>query len=153
MPAESEVEEPLEAPKSLSFAYESHLRDFIVKNLASVAMHGSRLTLYVDQNGRDGVEYPTAVGRIDILARDDTGGLVVFELKLSRGHDHTVGQILRYMGWVKQHLAGGAPVRGVIVAKELSEPLRYAVSMTPLVSLHRYEVSFNLSPVELGDAV
>jgi hypothetical protein len=37
-------------------------------------------------------------------------------------------------------------VRGVIVAKTISENLRYAVGVIPDVSLFEYEVSFQLKP-------
>jgi endonuclease len=37
-------------------------------------------------------------------------------------------------------------VYGVVVAKEISESLRYAVSVVPNVSLFEYEVEFHLKP-------
>ena len=37
-------------------------------------------------------------------------------------------------------------MNGVIVAKEISDSLRYAVSVVPNVSLFEYEVSFSLRP-------
>jgi len=56
-----------------SFGLESHLRDFIAQNIGAIDVQGKRLRLYVDPTGRDGIECPTAVGRIDILAVDGTG--------------------------------------------------------------------------------
>jgi hypothetical protein len=52
------------------------------------------LRLYVDQIGRDGVEYPTAVGPIDILAIDGDEQFVLFELK--RGRSKTISPNLHY---------------------------------------------------------
>ena len=69
----------------------------------AVPVDGRALRLYVDPSGRDGVEFPTAVGPIDILARDDTGAFVVFELKRARSPDHAIGQLARYMGWVNYY--------------------------------------------------
>jgi hypothetical protein len=48
------------------------------------------------------------------------------------------------MGWVKQTIGKDREVNGVIVAKEINESLRYAVSVVPNVSLFEYEVEFHL---------
>jgi endonuclease len=111
IPEESPADVSAEAD-NLLFPLESHLRDFIATNLNNIKLHGLALRLFQDSSGRDGVEYPTAVGPIDILAQDSNGDLVVFELKLSKGPDRAVGQALRYMGWVSKHLAGGKKVSG-----------------------------------------
>ncbi len=135
--------------ENLSFPFESHLRDFIAKNLDSIRVNGKRLRLYTDEHDRDGIEYPTGVGPIDILATDEEGSLVVFELKLSKGTDRAVGQIMRYLGWVKKNLARGKQVKGVIVAQSISEELKYAVSVAPEISLFEYELSFSIKPANL----
>ncbi|MED1949908.1 endonuclease NucS domain-containing protein [Brevibacillus centrosporus] len=61
------------------------------------------------------------VGRIDILTIDQDDNFVVFELKLNKGMDSAMGQLLRYMGWVKSELAPDKEVLGVIVAGEIDE--------------------------------
>jgi RecB family endonuclease NucS len=45
----------------------------------------------------------TEVGEMDLLLQGTNGELIVVELKKS-GTDRTIGQILRYMGWVT-HMA------------------------------------------------
>lgn len=45
---------------------ESQLRDVIAGNTQSISVRGRHLTLYVDSDGRKGIEYPTRVGPIDI---------------------------------------------------------------------------------------
>jgi RecB family endonuclease NucS len=52
-----------------------------------------------------GIEYPVANRFIDILATDNNIDLVVIELKVSKGYDGVIGQILRYMGWMEKNLA------------------------------------------------
>jgi hypothetical protein len=86
-----------------AFELEYQLRDFIAYNLSSIPIEGRRLQLYVDPHGRPDVEYPSAVGRIDILAVDACGAFFVIELKRNRSSDETMGQLLRYMGWVKTY--------------------------------------------------
>lgn len=137
--------------ESLAFPLESHLRDFIVRNIESLNINGQSLRLYVDDYDQDGIEYQTEIGPIDILTTDKEGNFVIFELKLSRGADRAVGQISRYMGWVKKNLADGKKVKGIIVARTVSEKLKYAVSVIPEVSLFEYEVSFSIRPVGLED--
>jgi len=127
------------------FSLEYQLRDFIASNLATITINGRRLKLYVDQTGRDGIEFPTAVGPIDIVATDETGAIYVFELKRANTSDRAVGQLARYMGWVRQTIGRDRDVFGVIVAKTISENLRYAASVVPNVSLYEYDISFRLN--------
>jgi hypothetical protein len=141
-PDESPVDADLTA-----FAMEGQLRDFIIENLGQIQINASRLRLYRNAEGRDGKEYPTDVGQIDILAVDDVGNLFVFELKLDRGPDRALGQLARYMGWVKVHLAAGRDVRGIVVARSIDERLQYAACVIPNVSLLQYEVEFRLHDV------
>ncbi len=125
------------------FAAEKHLQDYLVRNLASVEQG---LRLY-EVEGFNGIEFPAGGRYIDLLAVDGEGNFVVIELKVSRGYDRTIGQILRYMGWVEKNIADGKRVRGIIVASEISEDLRLAASRIPDVKLMEYEISFKLKPV------
>jgi hypothetical protein len=127
-----------------SFALEFQLRDFLAQNLETIKVGGTRLVLYTDSKGRDGVEYPTDVGPVDILAVDALGNFVVLELKRSRSPDHAIGQLSRYMGWVKNKMDKTKSVRGVIVAKSITDNLRYAASVIPNVDLYEYQVKFEL---------
>jgi len=134
-----------------AFALEYQLRDFIAQNLGAIPVNGRCLKLYVDPKGQDGIEYPSATGPIDILAVDDEEAFVVFELKRASSPDYAIGQLARYMGWVRQTVGKGRKVRGVIVAKAISERLRYAASVFPNVSLFEYKVEFHLKQTPLTD--
>ncbi len=135
---------PDESEPPTEFAYETDLRDFLAKNLSVLE---SGLRLYQDE-GIAGVEFPAGGRFIDILAVDTQNNLVVVELKVSRGYDRVVGQLLRYMAWVAGHQAEpGQNVRGVIVAREISEDLLLACSTLPHVLLFEYQLSVTLRRV------
>lgn len=144
MGQQSEEEEDESSRPSQEFAYESDLRDFLAAN-PSIIERG--LSLYEDE-GITGVEFPAGGRFIDLLAVDANQRLVVIELKVSRGYDRVVGQLLRYMAWISAHHAeAGQAVRGMIIAREISEDLRLACSATPQVELLEYELSVALRKV------
>ena len=79
---------------------EKELQNILVKNLSIIE---SGLKLFEDEeNGRNGLEYPVDGRFIDILALDKNNNFVVIELKVSRGYDRVVGQLLRYKNWIKE---------------------------------------------------
>jgi Holliday junction resolvase-like predicted endonuclease len=73
------------------------------------------------------------IGEIDLLARSkDSKKWLVVELKQRQSSDDTVGQILRYMGWVKKHkLEAKQTVEGLIICGEHSANLSYALKCLP----------------------
>ncbi len=127
------------------FAYESDLRNFLSKNL-HLLEQGLRL---YEEEGITGLEFPVGGRFIDILAVDKDGGYTVIELKVSRGYDRVVGQLLRYMGWVaKHHAEATQEVRGAIVARQITEDLVLACSSQPNVDLYEYQLSVALKKVD-----
>lgn len=142
------AEEPSEtqAAASEEFAYEHDLRDYLARNLHIIE---PSLKLYADE-GITGVEFPVGGRYIDILAVDQAGGYVVIELKVSKGYDRVVGQLLRYVSWIKKnHAEPGQVVRGIIIAKQISEDLRLACSEVPSVALYEYALSVAVQRVAL----
>lgn len=136
--AMAEGETPLMAMET-SVSLERDLERSLVTNLSQLE-RGLRV---YHADGLQGHQLDTdVVGRIDILAVDEQGGFVVIELKAGEADERVYGQILRYMGWVKRELAGGKPVRGIIVANSFHERAKYAMEATPNIKLVRYEVSF-----------
>jgi RecB family endonuclease NucS len=59
------------------------------------------------------------------------GDFVVVELKRGRASDRVVGQISRYIGWVKENVAKRHEVFGLILAADGDEAMRYAVAAHP----------------------
>lgn len=144
-PAEEDEGEPEGATE---FAYEADLRNYLAKNLAVIE---PGLKLYDAGEGITGIEFPVGGRFIDILAVAANGDFVVIELKVSRGYDRVVGQLLRYMAWIgKNQAVAGQQVRGVVVAREISEDLLLACSLLPDVRLLEYQMSLALKPVGLG---
>ena len=130
--------------ESREFAFETDLRNRLAKNLETLE---SGLKLY-DEEGFSGVEFPVGGRFIDILAVDSNGALVVIELKVSRGYDRVIGQLLGYMGWVQKNLASGKQVRGIIVASGITEDLQLAASLVANVHLFEYELTMKLKPLK-----
>ena len=130
--------------ESKEFAYEKDLQNFLAKNLYVIE---TGLTLY-EQEEINGIEYPAGGRFIDILAIDKSNNFVVIELKVARGYDRTIGQILRYIAWIKKELADPKQsVRGVIVAGNISTDLKLASSSLDNVELFEYNISFSLEKI------
>lgn len=125
------------------FYMEKQLEDFIIENWESTQL-GTELELIYEEGNLKSQQYRTDIGPIDILARSKVSGeYVVIELKKNQSSDDTVGQILRYMGWVREKLKDER-VRGVIVAGKYDEKLDYARKMIPGLEVFIYEVNFSL---------
>jgi restriction system protein len=129
-----------------SFVLEKYLEEFIVSNF-DVIFKG-KLEIYRDPKDAqvDGRQYATEVGPIDILAVErDSRGFVVIELKKGRPSDQVVGQVLRYMGWVKKNLCrDNQEPKGLIVCHEPDPKLSYALAMTKDIDLKYYKMEFTL---------
>ena len=67
-------------------------------------------------------EYPTAIGPVDLLCRDDQGATVAIEIK-RRGEIDGVEQLTRYLELLNRDPLL-APVRGVFAAQEIKPQAR-----------------------------
>ncbi len=153
---EGETSSEVQPREALSFSLERHLLEFLRDNWDHIELARDWMIYEEPGDPERGCEYPTDVGRIDILARHRSKPeWLVIELKRNQTADATVGQVLRYMGWVRHHLAKpGESVRGLIIARQIDQGLLYALSAVPDIELRCYEVTFLLHPVpKLGDAL
>jgi restriction system protein len=124
---------------------EQHLEAFLVANWEQTEF-AKTFSIFEEDGEKVGQQYETDAGPIDILAiSKDKKRLLVVELKRGRASDVVVGQILRYMGYVKGEIAeADQTVEGAIVALEDDRKLRWALAVIPSVSFYRYEVRFKL---------
>ena len=139
-----EIEDPSE------FALEKHLEDFLVTNWEQTEL-AEDFDIYEDDEF-SGQQFPTDTGPIDILAvSKDRTELAVVELKKGRASDSVVGQVQRYMGYIKEEVAEeNQTVKGIIIAFEDDLRIKRALSVTKDISFYRYRVNFSLIKGEDG---
>jgi hypothetical protein len=133
-------------PGSSQFLLERDLQNYLARNLEVIE---PGLRLYVDEaEAINGIEVDAGGRRIDILAVDRNNSLVVLELKVSKGYDRVVGQLLRYVNWARKELADpGQKVRGIILCRNMTEDLRLACAGVPSVELFEYQLSVTVKQV------
>ena len=126
------------------FHLEAHLEDFLIANWENTEL-AKEYEIFNDEEV-SGQQFQTDTGRIDILAiSKDRKSLLVIELKRGRANDKVVGQIQRYMGFIKdEFLEDGQSVKGLIIALEDDLGLRRALSVTSDIEFLRYKVKFEL---------
>ncbi|MEK6952479.1 MAG: PDDEXK nuclease domain-containing protein [Nanoarchaeota archaeon] len=125
------------------FYMEKQLEDFIIHNWDKTEL-GKRFSLIIEDGELISQQFRTEIGPIDILAKDKkTGDYVVIELKKNQTSDDTVGQITRYMGWIKKN-KNNPNVKGIIIAAEFDKKLEYALEAVQNIEVFLYQVDFKL---------
>ena len=124
--------------------------DFLILNWPKTQL-GKIYDLIIENGELKSQQYKTAIGAIDILAKNKTtGSYVVIELKKNQTSDDTIGQLTRYMGWIKKN-KNDIGVSGIIIAGQADKKLDYALQMVPNTEMFIYEVDFKLKkPPEEG---
>jgi len=69
--------------------------------------------------------------------------ICIIELKKNQTSDDTVGQITRYMGWIKKN-KNNPNVKGIIIAAEFDKKLEYALGAVQNIEVFLYQVDFKL---------
>lgn len=139
---------PASDARRRAFALERHLHDYLFDNWETLSIAKHWDILFSPGDPQAGYEFSTPIGRIDLLARHRREPRwLVIELKRHGSSDQVVGQVLRYIGWIRaHHVEPGETVEGLIVAHEGDAQLHYAVSAVPDLSFMAYEVEFHLRP-------
>jgi len=121
--ADPTIEDPV------AFTMENHLEAFLAANWNQTEL-SKVFSIYEEEGEPVGQQYATDAGPIDILAiSKDRKRLLVVELKRGRASDVVVGQVLRYMGYIKEEIAEpDQSVEGVIIALEDDQKLRWALA-------------------------
>ena len=147
-----EISELADSNESSAFVLEKYLEEFMVSNFQTIFK--GDMKIYQDGEGNDGQQFATEVGPIDILAFEPKSkSFVVIELKKGRPSDQVVGQVLRYMGWVKTNLCrNGETVKGLVVCREPDSKLSYALQMTNGIDIRYYDVAFKLMEAPITSA-
>ncbi len=100
---------------------ERGLEEAIKPNLPKLGLH------LANQRIRQQFSMGVGVGRSDLICEDNEGNLVVVELKRGSSSDEVVGQVLSYVGWLKENVAKeGQEVKGIICTGDFDERLRLA---------------------------
>jgi len=122
------TDETVEDP--LIFAMEKHLEDFLIENWSQTEL-GKYYDIFMEDGDIIGQQYKTEIGDIDILGiSKDKKTILVVELKKGRTSDVVVGQIQRYMGFVKEELAEpDQNVKGIIIALDDDKKIKYALKV------------------------
>ncbi len=133
---EAEIEETFEASLSLEKDLHSYLAARVEKLEA-----GLRIV-------ENGFEFQIDAGRIDILAKDRDGNLVVIELKAGKAKDNALGQIIGYMGCMTTiEKFQNIPIRGILIASGFEQRVVYAAKALPNLKLVRYHLSFDFQEI------
>lgn len=137
------TDETIEDPSV--FALERHLEDFLVQNWKHTEL-GKHYDIYEEEGETVGQQYPTDTGPIDILAiSKNKKELLIVELKKGRVGSVVVGQIQRYMGFIKDERAEkDQTVKGVIIAFEDDLQIRRALSVANNIEFYTYKIHFDL---------
>lgn len=97
------------------------------------------------QNDHDGHFYAQEAGTIDFLFLNKKNDIVVVELK-RKSTDKTLGQLLRYIGWVKENLAGkNQNIYGLILAESKNIHLDFAIKVVnEIISFKKINLSVTI---------
>jgi hypothetical protein len=110
------------------------------------------LRLYREDGGKTlGAGYPSDVGTIDLLARDDGGGFVVVLVADRDQAKEVVGEMLQRVGWVRKHLAHKhQEVRGIVLMGHVPEEIGYAAAaVADTIAFKTYRMAITLESVEI----
>ena len=127
----------LEDTGGLAFKIEKEMQTAIRKQLTNIESG------LVEADG--GQERRVATGSIDIVARDQNGGLVAIELKAGKCPPGALEQLLGYAEALQDEER--SEVRGILIAAEFSDRLLAAAKRTKNTKLLTYEFSLKFSGV------
>lgn len=139
-----ETEDEAYSDSESTFYMEKELENFIISNWDRTEL-AKEYELIEEDGDMVSQQYPTEIGKIDILVKEKkTGQYVVIELKRNQTSDDTIGQLTRYMGWLEEHKTKGKSTKGIIIASAYDNKLYYALKKVKDVEVYTYQIDFKL---------
>lgn len=125
-----------------NFAYERDLQTTLCAQISDLF---PGFKIFGEANA--GVEYSIEGRRLDVLLEhEESGDLLIVELKSGRADYKIFGQISMYIGIIQKKYPNKS-VKGVVIAGIIDDSLRQACEITDKISLKLYRMS-----IELEDA-
>jgi len=135
---QTELDDPIaeaEMAEGVVFKLEREMQAAVRKQLSALEQG------LIEADG--GQEITVATGRIDILAKDRDGKLVVIELKAGACPPGALEQTLGYAEALSEER--GEPVRAYLIAAEFSDRIRAAAKRVTGLQLRSYEFSLRFA--------
>ena len=140
-----ECQESEEELISASIHFEDLLEENVVQNLDKL---GGGLRLY-EKDGVSGRQFQVGSGNVDVLAENNSGGLVVIEIKARRAKKDILSDVLSYIACIRKEFPEKKSVHGIIVAEDFDTGLTTAAMETPNIKLISYNILFEFSEGKL----
>jgi RecB family endonuclease NucS len=122
-----------------NFAYERDLQTTLCAQIAGLFPNHK---IYGESNL--GIEFSIAGKRIDVLLEHtESKDLLIVELKSGRADDKVFGQISMYLGLAIREFPERS-IKGVIVAGNIDDSLRYACETNSEITVKLYRMSLEL---------
>lgn len=134
---ELELPDEADALSSAVFRYEQELQVAVRNQIGSI-----EAGLTIADGGNERI-VPT--GRIDVLARDSEGRLVIIELKAGLCPKGAIEQALGYAADIDTEEQGDRPCRVILIAGDFSERMLNAAKRIEGLMLLRYSVALSFS--------
>jgi hypothetical protein len=109
------------------------------------------LSVYANEKGTPlGAGYTSAVGEIDLLARDSDGGFVVVVVAEPHAGEELISGVLQRVGWVRKHLSKGEKsVRAIVLLDRARDEIAYAAAaVADTVKFKTYRVALRFDDLE-----
>jgi RecB family endonuclease NucS len=132
---DTEILDDLEATTETTFGLERDLQNALRSNIEQL----ERGLVIADNNK----EQVTASGRIDITARDQSGAMVIIELKAGSADRDAIAQVLSYIG---DAMEKEKSVRGIVIAGDLT-PRAIAAARAAAIRLVKYGFNFSFKTI------
>lgn len=128
-----------EAALGVNLSIQKDLRNYLRKDIARLE---PGLKLFTEESLNVSVE----AAKIDVLATDSKGSLVVIKLKGDMARINTLGEILKSITSIKNEI-GERSIRGKIVAEDFDNEIIHAVKKALNVSLVKYKANYDFEEV------